>query len=315
MKTLVAVAAGVLALAAPAWTQDSNDPSEGMARMLQRALQLSDEQTGKVKEILKKQSDEIRGVLNDEQKERYAQMNRAFGGGGGRDGQGGGGGFGNFGRGGGGWYPSTDDLKTQLTHTDDQVNKINEVRDAARQELRNFWRNRGQGGGNPGEEFQAFTNKLRDDSTKKIKDLLTDEQKPKFDEIVKNYQAQQPAPGADRGRGGDGRRGGSIEERVARTMEALRVEDAKEAEAIKAVVTKVVELMDKLEAAQREGRTKIEDASRNRELSDEAVGDRIDEVRKSTRDLEKELATARKDLADIVTNRQELELLRRGILR
>lgn len=308
MKTAAAVVAGVLALAAPAWAQDAQgDPSEGMARMLQRTLNLSEEQVTKVKEIFKKQSAEIQGVLNDEQKQRYNDMNRAFGGGGNRGGPGGG-----FGRGGtGGYMPSTEELKTQLSLSADQVTRIDEFRDATRQAVRGFWQSQ-QGGGNPADAWTAFQQKQRDELTKKVRDVLTDEQKPKFDEVMKTFASQQPPQG---GGPGGGRGGRSTEDRVARVMEALKVEDAKESDAIKGLVTKVVELMAKLDSQQREARGKIDETARNRELSDEAVGDKIGELTKGLRETEKELAAARKDLADVVTNRQELELMRQGIIR
>jgi hypothetical protein len=73
--------------------------------------------------------------------------------------------------------------------------------------------------------------------------------------------------------------------------------------------------MDRLETVQRDSRTKIDETLRNKDLSDDAVGEKITEIMKTHRDLEKELSNARKELTEVVTNRQELELLRRGILR
>jgi hypothetical protein len=302
MKGIAAVGA-VFALAGAAWAQNQADPVEERVRRLRESLQLTEDQTIKAREIYKKQFDDIRGILTDDQKRRYDEMNSGRGGQAGNRGNQGFGGRGGF----GGNLPSTDELKTQLSLTDDQVTKINAFRDSLREEIRNFFRNRPQG-----QDFQAWMEKTRNENTAKIREVLTEEQKPKFDEIVKNAQSQpQPTPGQS-GRGG---RGSSLDERVARVMETLRVEKPEEAEAVKAVVRRVLELSDKYEAAQRDGRSKIDDASRNRELSDEAVGDRIDEVRKATKDAEKELNAARKDLAEIVTNRQELELIRRGLLR
>jgi Spy/CpxP family protein refolding chaperone len=304
MKT--ALAAGLLALLAGA-ARAQEDPVDRQVQRLKESLQLSDDQAAKVKEILKKQSEDLRSVLNDEQKRRYEES-LSGGGRGTRGGPGGGappwaGGF----RGG---LPQTEELKTQLTLTDDQVSKINALRDAAREEIRNLFRNR-QPGANPFEDFQ----KLRDQTHAKIRELLTDEQKPKFDEILKNVQSQQQDPGGGGDRRGRGDRGGTLDERAARVMETLRVEKPEEAEAIKGVVKKVLELMDKLETYQRDSRGKIEELSRNREVSDEAVGDKIEELRKGQKEIEKELAGARQQLAEIVTNRQELELLRRGVLR
>ncbi len=309
MKTWVAVGA-VLCIAGRAFAQQQDDPVESRVQRYKEQLNLTDEQVPKIREIVKKQIEDMRAVLTDEQKTRLDQG----GGRGNRGNNGNGNGFGNGGfQGfrGGAWYPSTDELKTQLTLTDDQVSKMNEIRDSVRQQMRNFFQNRGRGnGGNPAEDWNAFQEKTKEETTKKMREVLTDAQKPKFDEILKNFAAQQPDTTTLRGN-----RGGTLDERVARVMENLKIEDAKEADAVKGLVRRILELNDKLDAYQRETRTKIDEVSKNKELSDAAVGDKITEILKGHRDLEKELAGARKELTEIVTNRQELELLRRGILR
>ena len=101
---------------------------------------------------------------------------------------------------------------------------------------------------------------------------------------------------------------------AARIMEALAIKDAQEAEAVKILVKKVMDLMQKLETQMREAREKMDTASRNKELSEEAIGDTLKELRKAQRPIEKELSAARKELLEVVTSRQELELLRYRIL-
>lgn len=300
MKTWLAVGAAILAALPVGAQQQQQDPVEREVQRLREQLRLTDEQLPKVREIVKKEIDDLRAILTDEQKPRLEDGGRGRGGnpGGSTGGR-------------GGWFPDTDQLKTQLGLSDEQVTKVNEVRDGVRQEMRNFFQNRG--GRPPGQDFQAAMEKMRADTTAKMREILTEEQKPKFDEALKAYQAQPQAPGGTPGR--SGRSGNPVEDRVNRAMEVLKITDAKEAEAIRSVVKKVAEAMEKLDGAQRDARTKFEEASRNTELSDEAVGDRLTEVRKGLKDLEKELAVARQELAEIVTNRQELELLRRGILR
>lgn len=318
MKTWVAIGTVLLA-AGRALAQQQEDPVEARVQRYKDQLNLTDEQVPKIREIVKKQIEEMRAVLTDDQKKRLdqggtggrGQGNRGFGNGNG-NGNGGGnnpGAFGGFR--GGAWLPTTDDLKSKLSLTDEQVTKVNEIRDAVRQQMRTFFQNRrGGGGGNPAEDFQAFLEKSKEETTKKIRDLLTDEQKPKFEEALKAFAANQPATPDFRGG-----RGGSVDDRVTRAMENLKIEDPKEADAVKGLVKKVAELMEKLDVYQRETRTKIDEAIKDKDLSDAAVGDRIAEIMKGHRDIEKELAGARKELTDVVTNRQELELLRRGILR
>jgi hypothetical protein len=302
--------------AAILFAQQQQDPVESRVERYKQQLNLTDEQVPKIREIVKKQMEDMKAVLTDEQKQRLDGGGQ--GGRGGNNGQGNnqGNGFGNAFR---GWLPATNDLKTSVGLTDDQVTKINEIRDAARQEGRNFFQNRGrrgqgnQGGQNLAQEYQAFQEKSKEETHKKIVAILTDEQKPKFEEAVKAFAANQPAPG--QGFGGQGGRGGTLDERVGRVMENLKIDDAKEADAVKTLVKKVMEQMDKLDTYNRETRTKIDEASKNKDLSDDAVGEKITEIMKGHHEIEKDLTAARKALTEVVTNRQELELLRRGILR
>ncbi|HVR83730.1 MAG TPA: Spy/CpxP family protein refolding chaperone [Planctomycetota bacterium] len=309
MKTWVAVGA-VLLSASTAFARQQDDPVERAVQRLKDQLTLTDEQVTKVREIVKKEREDVKSVLTDAQKTTYDQA----GGPRGNRGNGGnnpGNGNGNFtGFRGSSWLPPTADLKTELSLTDEQVTKINEIRDALRQELRTFFqqnrRNNGVGQ-NLADQFNAFQEKSKEETSKKIREILTDEQKPKFDEALKAFAASQPA--------GFGNNRGTVDERVARIMENLKIDDGKESEAVKGLVKKVLEAMDKLDAFQRETRTKIDEVAKDKELSDAAVGEKIEALLKGHRDLEKDLAGARKALTEVVTNRQELELLRRGILR
>ncbi len=291
--------------AEPAQGQEGRDMADRMAEMLRQSLQLSDEQASKVRDIFRKQRDDIRAVLTDEQKARYDEMGRGFGRGRDRGGDRGGP---PWAGGRSSWLPPTDELKAQLSLTDEQVEKINAVRDAAREEMRNFFRNRPEGGGDPREQFEAFQQRSRENTTQKIREILTDEQKPKFDEALKNYQAQQEQERENRART-------RAEERLNRVMADLRIENAAEAEAVKPLVRKVIDLVTKLENFQREARAKMDAASRNRELSEEAIGDTLKALRDGQREIEKELSAARKELLEVVNNRQELELIRHGLLR
>jgi hypothetical protein len=306
MTTWAAVgAAWILSLVQAGGSQE--DPTERLAQRLRETLQLSEEQAAKVREILKKQNEELRAALTEEQRQRFDQMSRLLSGFGSRGGGGSPPWAGGFR---GSWLPPTEELKTQLDLNDDQVSRINAIRDSVREEIRNFWRNR-QGGGNPAEEWTAWMQKTRDETLAKVRETLTDAQKTKFDEIMKNFQTVVRVETGDRERS----RGGSSEERVNRAMEALRIGDAQEAAAIRGLVKKVVDLMERLEDAQRDARRKVEETLRAADLSDEALGDRLEELRKGIRELESQLAAARKELSEVVTNRQELELVRRGILR
>jgi len=269
------------------------DPVDRQVQRLKEDLRLTDEQAAKARDIVKRQQDDLKGILTDEQKPRYEESLR-----GGR-GRGQGQGQGNPSR--GGWFPSTDDLKTRLSLTEDQVSKFNEIRDGIREEMRRMFQNRDN---RPGPEA---IEKLRTDTTAKMRDLLTDEQKTKFDEALKSVQT----PGASENRG----RGNSVDERVNRAMEALKFEKPEEADAVKGLVRKVVELQEKAETVLRENRAKLEEMQKDTALSDEAVGDKLAEIRKAGKEYEKQLADARAQLVEVISSRQEVELLRRGVLR
>ena len=288
---------GMLGLLLSAVLQQE-DPVDRQVNRLKEELRLTDEQAAKARDIVKRQQDDLKGLLTDEQKPRYDEMLR---GGRGR-GQGQGQGQGNQAR--GGWFPSTDDLKARLGLSDEQVAKFNEIRDGIREEMRRMFQNREN---RPGPEA---IEKLRTDTTAKMRDLLNDEQKAKFDEALKAIPTPGAPGGGDRGRGGN-----SVDERVSRAMEALKFEKPEEADAVKGLVRKVVELQEKIESLQRENRGKIEELQRDTALSEEAVGDKLSEMRKPAKEFEKQLADARAQLIEVVTSRQEVELLRRGILR
>jgi hypothetical protein len=161
------------------------------------------------------------------------------------------------------------------------------------------------------EKMTEFFQKMRDDSIAKVRDVLTDEQKPKLDELVKQRQAEANER-SERFRSGFSR---SPEDRANRIMEDLKIENKEEAEAIKGLVVKVIEIQQKLDTYNREARGQIDDIRRNTEMSDEAVGQKLGEILKGREPIEKELDAARKELSEVVTYRQELELIRARILR
>jgi len=289
---------GTLALLICAALQD--DPVDRSLNRYKESLRLTEEQSAKAREIIKKQQEDLKSLLTDEQKTRYDEMLR--GGGGGRGTADRGGPPGQAGR--GGWFPSTDDLKSKLGLSDEQVTKINEMRDGIREEMRKMFQNREN---RPGPDALE---KLRTETTAKMRDLLTEEQKPKFDEALKSVQT----PGAG-GTFGGGRGGNSVDERVTRAMEVLKFEKPEEADAVKGLVRKVVELQEKVETTLRENRGKLDEILKDAALSDDAVGDKLNELRKPGKEFEKQLADARAKLVEVISSRQEIELLRRGVLR
>jgi hypothetical protein len=332
MRTLIAFLAP-LALAGAAWAQqqDPNRVNEFLVNRMKDRLKLNDEQVSKVKEILSKDTEDrtklddartakINELLDDEQKKQYEEFRRsfrAFGGGGGQGGTqrlGGGQGLGGL------QGPmNMDDLKRELTLTDEQVEKIKPIVDEfssgmqkRMEELRS--------GGFQGLDWQAEIQKFQDGIKglgDKIKVHLTDEQKPKADALYERATSfTRLIPGfANRTPAGDRASRLSPEERIRRAMDALAIEKEVERAAIKDLVEKIVKAQADLETYQGTAREKLQGASKDKELSDAALNDRITEIQEERRKREKEIAGLQKQLAEAVNNRQEVELMLQGILR
>jgi Spy/CpxP family protein refolding chaperone len=303
--------AAILAIASSAAVaQQQEDPIERQVERLKDQLKLTEEQVGKVREVLKKNNEDIRGVLTDEQKKTYDE-NLARGG---RGNRGGGGGFGQGGGGfrgfGGQAMPSTDELKQQLNLTDEQVTKIDTLRDEIRQEMRDFFQ-----GGPQRDEIQKKMEEIRDAAIKRTREVLTDEQKPKFDEIVKNFQQGGGDGPRPPGMGQRGPQRPSVDERLRRLMEALKIEKADEAAAIRDAAKKVIEAQYALEDYDREVRTKVDELAKKAEITEDEVKTKLEELRTARKDKDKAVKDAQKGLAEIITYKQELEFIKQGILR
>lgn len=332
MGTLGAIVAA--ALLAQGQPQDRGQ--ERRVNLLKQRLSLTDEQTEKVKEIYAKDAEEtqkleearvakVKEVLTDEQKTQYDELLRNFRGGGqGRGafqfgGQGGpGGGFGNF-RGMGQFR--IEDLKRELTLTDEQVGKIQPIVEeftANAQKRMEELRQGGFQGLNLQEELGKFQESIKGLSDK-IKAHLNDDQKGKLDALVERSTGfMRMIPNLLGGRlGGTPTQGSrlSVDERVRRAMEALKIEKEVERQAVAELVTKVVKAQDALEDYQKSSREPLQSAGRNTELSDQALEDKLSEQRTERRRLEKSLAELQGQLADVVTHRQEIELILLGILK
>lgn len=333
MRTLVALMI-VAGTASAQQQQDPNRVAEFQVNRLKDRLKLTDEQASKVKEIYLKDNEErtksdgartasITGLLNDEQKKLYEEMNRGRGGFGGQGGQGGQQfRFGQGGQGFGGGLQgamSIEDLKRELSLTDEQVEKVKPIVDefaASMQKRMEEFRS----GGFQGLDWQAEIQKFQDNFkavSEKIKAHLTDEQKTKADALYERAtQWTRLIPGfANRAQGGDRTARLSPEERVRRAMDALKIEKDDERAAIKDLVEKIVRAQAELEDWQKASREKLTETSRNKELSDAALNDRITETQDERRKREKEIAGLQKQLAEVVNNRQEIELIIQGILK
>jgi hypothetical protein len=326
MRVLMALAL----MAAPALAQDSR-ATDFIVQRLRERLRLSDEQAEKVKEIFAKDADDrtkmddartekINALLDADQKKLYEEMRanqRGFGGGprsfafGGAGGQRPGGPMGAV---------NIEDAKRELSLTDEQVEKIKPLYDefnAKLQKRQEELRDKGWQGLNFAEEMQKYQENLKG-LTEKVKAHLSDEQKTKLDGLVERVTGMMrfiPNFMNAGGRGGAAAPRPSAEERTRAVMAALKIEKDDERSVVADLVAKIVKAQYELEDFTKSSREKLAEASKNRELSDAAVEDRIKEAQEDRKKREKELAALQKQLAEVTTNRQELELMAQGILR
>lgn len=322
MRVLMALAL----MASPLMAQQDNRGTDFMVQRLKDRLKLSDDQAAKVKEILSKDTEDrakmdeartekINALLDADQKKAYEEMRsnqRGFRGGPG------GGPF-QFGGGRGMGQLNVEDLKRQLGLTDEQVEKIKPLYDefnANVQKRVEELRQKGFQGLNLGEEMQKGQENMKA-LAEKVKVHLTDEQKTKLDTIleqmtgwmrmVPNFLNQNRTPSTPSRP--------SVEDRVKSVVAALKIEKDDERSAIADLVSKIVKAQYDLEDFIKSTREKLIEASRNKELSDAAVEDRIKESQQDRINREKELSALQKQLSEVVTNRQELELMAQGVLK
>jgi len=334
MRTLIAL----LALSGAALAQQQQDPNrfnEALITRMKDRLKLNEDQVSKLREILSKDGEErqkmdeartakINEFLDEDQKKQYEEFRRGargFGGGGAPGAQGGQQfRFGQGGQGFGGGFQGAmnmDDLKRELSLTDEQVEKIKPIVDefsASMQKRMEEFRN----GGFQGLDWQAELQKFQDNFkgvVDKIKVHLTDEQKTKADALYERATSwTRLLPGLQNRQAGGGPRV-SPEERLRRAMEALHIENEAERNAIKELIEKIVKAQAEFDEFQKTSREKLTGTARDKELSDAALEDRIREAQEGRRTREKEIAGLQKQLAESVSNRQEIELILQGILK
>jgi hypothetical protein len=303
-----------MSMAVAAWAQDRG--TEFRVNQLKRELGLSDEQAAKVKEILEKDAERIRELLTDEQRSKYDELRQRGAGGGGRQGFQFGGGRGL----GGGMQ--LDNLKQELNLTDEQVEKIKPIVEEFQANMQKRMEELRQGGFQ-GLDWQAELQKGQESMkafADKVKAHLNDEQKTKADAMIERATGwMRMIPNMlQRVQGGGAAPAPSrapAAERVKRALDALQLEKEDERAAVKDLLEKAVKASDALEDYVKSSRDSLGAAASNKDLSNEALEDKLGEQRKERRRLEKDLKDAQDALSDVVNARQELELVRQGVLR
>jgi Spy/CpxP family protein refolding chaperone len=221
--------------------------------------------------------------------------------GGGRGNRGGPGG----GRGGRGGFGGLDQLKDLLGLTPDQVQKLDDIQNDMRAQMREM-RN---SGGDFRTLMQDIMTKVRD----KIRGLLTDAQKPKFEEWVKQQEERMRNGGPGGGPGGGFRDPAQMKKRLMDDAEKALMLSADEKAAVMPLIEKAVD-------ARTQTRT---DGDKRREefltfvkktSTPEEVKAKLEEYRKARETDQEKVKTAQKALRDVLTIEQEAKLVALGIL-
>jgi hypothetical protein len=320
MSVLAWIALGAAGLA----QQDPRGVDFVLSRMKER-LNLSEDQVSKVREILSRdvqdrarleedRTSKINEVLDEDQKRKYEEFRNAL------RGPGAGGPGGGFRGVGVGMQPlSLEGLKRDLSLTEEQAASIKPIVEewsAGLQKRMEDLRGGGLQGLNFGAEIQKFQESLRQ-VLDRIKEHLTADQKPKADALydrLTGWTRLIPPP-QEGGRGPGQPLRPSPEERLKRALEALRIDREEERNAIRDLIARVLKAEQDLEDFGRESRERLSRTARNRELSDAAVEDSLKEFQEERKKREKELSNLQRQLAEVVNNRQEIELIVQGILK
>jgi Spy/CpxP family protein refolding chaperone len=203
-----------------------------------------------------------------------------------------------------------DQLQRDLNLTEAQRSKIKAIVDQAGESIRQKTESARASG-----EWQSFFSEMTkstDEARDKVKAELTVEQREKYAKALEEQKSRSPfqigtAPvhvGWN-----------SPDQRIARAMEALKIGDAEEAEAIKSLIARLVKLQADLAAFDRATRDKAGEILRNDGMADEALNDRLKTFRADRKALENQIRKVQEELGQVLTVRQEVELVRQGILR
>jgi Spy/CpxP family protein refolding chaperone len=283
-------------------------PDRTLERFRER-LELTPEQTEKARVILgearqkeeearQKTDARIREILTDAQRPKFDELQKSRDAGGPRPG-------GTHNR----WMgPSPEDLQRELDLAPEQREKIGALIESAADAVRKRFEE-ARAGNFQGVDWGAVrteAERLFTETSEKVKAILTPEQQVRYAKLIeeRNRLVQNVF-----------RRTETPADRVARSMEALKIKDPDEATAVKALVTRVVKLQGDLADADRGARDRARDLLKAEDAKDEILQERLGAQRKDRRALEDQLLKAQKELGEVVTVRQELELIQLGILR
>lgn len=288
---------------------------------LRRDLELSDAQAEKIQAILtetlgkrseveKEQDSRIGEVLTPEQKERYTR-NRERGQRGDRGGFGGRGGM---------MTGILDRMKTDLALTEEQSKQVEEIMTKAQEEMaENFRKMREEGMGN--QDWNAIRERMTEfwnASAEKVKAVLSDDQKAKYDAMVAEMREQNPlfrGEGRGPGRGdgeGQGRGDRGDGRRVERALETLKL-SPEEAEIVRPLLEEIEKIRNDRGAVE-EARRKLLETLDSGSAAEETVQAELQALRDAETARQAALTSKRTELRELLTVEQEARLVTMGIL-
>lgn len=205
---------------------------------------------------------------------------------------------------------SVDDLQKELGLTASQRLQIEEIQKGVGDTIRARFeqaRNSNNGRGSF-DSMRAEMEKITAEALTKVKGVMTADQQEKYTKLVADRRAQSDARREEE-------RAAYAERSVTRAMEALKIANAQEAEAVKSLVARVVKLQSDIRTLDRASRDKVGEILRSEGISDETVEERLKGIRAERKALEDQLQKAQAELAAVVSAKQEAELYRQEILR
>ncbi len=306
------VLGGLVALSGTAWAQEGGETKLTSSRKseldrMKSRLDLSDAQFDKVVKIFEKADSELKELLTVNQKETFNERyNRQRGGGAAGGAMGG--------MMGGMAKRMMDGMTSELDLNEEQKAKVQKVVDESMEKV-NKTMAEARETGNWGAMRTVMTT-MREESTKQIRELLTDEQKTKFDGMQENMGGMMGRNRGGRSRGGESERrtrGSSVDWRMRNILRDLNLSEDEKL-ILEPTIKAVLE-------AQGEARTAIDDArkalreSATNTTDESAIKAAIGKVREAESGAEKNVDGKRAELRELVTLAQEAILVGHGVLK
>jgi hypothetical protein len=202
------------------------------------------------------------------------------------------------------------ELQEQLGLSEQQMEKVREIWQNLFQEMMESFR--GGGGGFDRQAMRQRRQQLMEKLQKQVRDILTEEQKVKYDKFVKELQERGRRFGRGRFRDPARRK----QQQIRRAKEALKL-DPEEEKVIMPLVEGVIDAQNKLRGrdVMREQQDALRKALDEQGTSAEVIKEKLDALRNARKEAEQALKEAEETLREVLTIQQEARLVSLGILR